>query len=196
MGSVRLESQHDQIALDDFEDLLFERPEHEKWELIDGRVMKSMVGARWEHSDLIHNMYVALSHHLSTTGRPCRIFRESFYLKSAAHNLVAVPDIMVYCGALPPGVNSVDAPIVLIEVVSPGSERRDRLEKRIVYTRLPSLQHYTLVARDRVHVETHTRTPAGWQPQVPLEALDATWALEALGFTMPVAEIYRGVIAA
>ena len=33
------------MDLDDFEEYLADKPEHEKWELIGGRVVKLMVGA-------------------------------------------------------------------------------------------------------------------------------------------------------
>jgi hypothetical protein len=36
----------ERISLDDFEELLLDRPEDEKWELIDGVLVKGMVGAR------------------------------------------------------------------------------------------------------------------------------------------------------
>ncbi|MET3693284.1 hypothetical protein ABID43_002831 [Methylobacterium goesingense] len=34
------------MALDDFEELLADKPRNERWELIGGRVVRMMVGAR------------------------------------------------------------------------------------------------------------------------------------------------------
>ena len=114
------------LSLDDFVDLLFQKPEDEKWELIDGRVIKSMVGARWEHHFIIDNVGLAISNHLKDKNLPCRVFRETFFVRQKQHDLSALPDLMVRCGPLPPGVNAVEDPSILIEVVSPGSEQRDR----------------------------------------------------------------------
>ena len=36
------------MALDDFEELLADQPDGERWELIEGRVVRMMVGARWD----------------------------------------------------------------------------------------------------------------------------------------------------
>jgi hypothetical protein len=38
------------MSLDDFEELLPDKPADEKWGLIGGRVVRMMVGARWEHN--------------------------------------------------------------------------------------------------------------------------------------------------
>lgn len=44
------------MSLDDFEDLLADEPEEERWELICGRVVRMMVGARWEHNLIVGNI--------------------------------------------------------------------------------------------------------------------------------------------
>jgi hypothetical protein len=46
---------HEYMALDDFEELLADKPADERWELIGGRVVRMMVGARWEHNYIIQN---------------------------------------------------------------------------------------------------------------------------------------------
>lgn len=82
------------ISLVDFEEMLLNRPEHEKWELIDGRVVKSMVGARWVHHRIISNVDFALQSHLRGRKAPCHVFRETFYLTQDAADLNALPDLM------------------------------------------------------------------------------------------------------
>jgi Uma2 family endonuclease len=184
----------DRVTLADFEEMLADKPDDEKWELIDGRVYKMMVGAAWEHHFIIDNVGFAVSNHLRAKMLPCRAFRESFYLKKAFDALAALPDVMVRCGPLRPGQTSIDDPLVLFEVVSPGSEARDRMTKRMAYQRLPSLQHYILVERDRVLVDHYVRREDGWHGEPPLETLDATLKIAAIDFTLPVADIYQDVI--
>ena len=48
-------------------------------------------------------------------------------------------------------------PRLIIEVVSPSTERTDRHEKFFAYRRVPSLQEYVLVLQDRIHVEVYRR---------------------------------------
>jgi Uma2 family endonuclease len=186
----------DRITLADFEEMLIDRPEHEKWELIDGTIYKSMVGAAWEHHVIIDNIGLAVSNHLRTKGMPCRVFRESFYLKKAFDELAALPDVMVRCGPLNPGQTSIEDPLILFEVVSKGSQSRDRLTKRVAYQRLPSLQHYILVERDSVMVDHYIRRDDGWHGEPPLTQPNAKLALKAIDFTLLIADIYRDVISA
>ena len=58
------------------------------------------------------------------------------------------PDVLVSCTA--GGHDYYEtAPVLVIEVLSPATERQDRLEKRLAYQRLPSLKEYVLIAQDK-----------------------------------------------
>jgi len=182
------------MSLDDFEEMLADKPAHEKWELINGRVIRGMVGARWEHHVIIDNMGLAVGTHLQNAGLPCRVYRETFFLKERKNDLAALPDLMVRCGKPAPGKTSFNDPLILVEVISPGSEARDRLEKRVAYQQLPTLQTYVLVGRDQPFVEVFERTPSGFTASAPLTTLDAVLLFPAIELEMPLAAIYRDVI--
>jgi Uma2 family endonuclease len=137
------------MALDDFEETLPDKPAHEKWELINGRVNRGKIGTRWEHHVIIDNMGHAIGNHFQNETMPSRVYRETFFLKERIQDLAALPDLMIRCGKPAPGATSFNDPLIVVEVVSPGSEARDRLEKRVAYQQLPSLQTYVLVTRDQ-----------------------------------------------
>jgi Uma2 family endonuclease len=178
------------MDLDDFEDLVLDKPRDEKWELISGRVVRSMVGARLAHHDIVQNVNFALRTHILAKGLPCRTFTETFWLKQRVLQLAAFPDIMVRCGPLDRNAVSVDDPLILIEVVSPSSEDRDHGQKAAAYMRLAGLQHVCFIDRDRVHIEVFDRNEAGWVPRAPIERLDAAFDLAAIEFAMLVADVY------
>ena len=182
------------LSLADFEDMLFDRPEDEKWELINGALVKSMVGARIDHHRIISNLDFALRDHLRKKGGPCEVFRETFFLKEEKDDLAALPDIMVHCGERHQDVTSLNDPIVLVEVISPGSERRDRVSKRAAYEKLPSLQHFVLVERDEPLVELFSRRQDGWHGLPRLERFSDVLELPALDFRISLADIYRDVL--
>lgn len=182
------------VSLDDFEAMLADMPPDGRWELIGGRVVKGMVGARWEHHRIIRRLDYLLQRHFDETGRPCSTFTETFYLKDPALDLSALPDLMVRCGPLPPDATFLSDPIVAVEVLSPGTEQRDRLDKSTQYRLLASLRHYVLVDRDRVRVESTDRTATGWAALGPLTSPDDTLRLGTLDFAVPLAEIYRDAI--
>ncbi len=192
----RLDDQYDYMSLDDFEELLADKPRDEKWELIGGRVVKMMTGARWEHHLIVRNLDYNIYDRLRRAGSPCRVYTEAFRLRERSMDSSMLPDVMVRCGPLPPGVTAWNDPAVLIEVLSDGSVGRDRVEKWRIYQRLPSLQHYVLVERDRPVIEIFDRAGEAWFKQRMIEGLDAILDLSALGVTIPLAEIYRDVLSA
>lgn len=192
----RPSSQYEYMSLDDFEELLPDKPADEKWELIGGRVVRMMVGARWEHNYIIQNLANGIRERLRASGSPCRTLVESFRLRSRPTESSTLPDVIVHCHALEPGAAYLSDPTVLIEVMSEGSKARDRFEKWAVYQLLPSLKHYVLVERDRAHIETFDRVADEWGGVRIFDGLAATLELPAIGVGVPLAEIYRDVIAA
>jgi Uma2 family endonuclease len=189
--------QFEYMSLDDFEELLADKPADERWELIGGRVVRMMVGARWEHHFIIANLSGAMREQFRAKNRPCRVFTETFFMKKKTLEAAMLPDVMVRCGGpLEPGVASVDDPVVLVEVMSHGTQARDRLEKWHVYQKLPSLQHYVLVERDRAYIEVFDRAAAAWTGVRILEGLQAVLDLPAIDVSVPLNQVYLDVLAA
>ncbi|WP_271204997.1 Uma2 family endonuclease [Methylopila jiangsuensis] len=182
------------MSLDDFEELLADKPAHEKWELIGGRVVRMMVGARWEHARIVQNIARHLGNALDAAGSRCQVFAETFFVKQTEMEAATLPDVMVVCGDLAPGATSTDAPVVIFEVMSAGSEARDRLEKWHVYQKLPSLRHYVLVARDHPALEVFDRENGLWSGLRLLNGADDALSLDALGLSLSLSDIYRGVL--
>ena len=188
--------QYDYMDLDDFEELLADMPSDQRWELIGGRVVKMMVGARWQHNFIIQNVAFGLRERFRAEGSPCRTFTETFYLKNRTLKSATLPDVIVRCGPLDRNATSLDDPKVLIEVVSPGSEGRDRVEKWKIYRRLTTLEHYVLVERDEASIDVFDRAGDAWASRRTIEGLGAALALPAVNVSVPLAEIYRDVLSA
>ncbi len=72
---------------------------------------------------------------------------------------------MVACTDRNPDRYTIEAPELILEVLSPSTERIDRSEKFAAYTGLASLQVYVLVHQSRRQVEMFRRS-TGWQPEV------------------------------
>ena len=181
------------MSLDDFEEVLADAPDDERWELIGGRVVRMMVGARWEHNRIISNLASGLDGRFRRAGSPCRTLRETFRLKQEAAGSSLLPDLLVYCSRPAPGATFLTDATVLVEVLSEGTQRRDREDKWAVYQTLPSLKHYVLVTRDRPHVEVIDRDGAEWSGHRIADGLAATLTLPSLAVSLPLAEIYADV---
>ena len=178
------------ISLEDFEEMLADAPEDERWELISGRVVRMMVGARWEHNRVVTNLTVALMNRFRAAGSPCRTLTETFRLKEETPPSSLLPDVLVYCRLPPPEATYLTDATVIIEVLAKGTARRDREDKWAVYQTLPSLQHYVLVTRDSPHVETIDRIDGVWAGHRIADGLAATLALPGLDVEVPLSEVY------
>lgn len=194
MTLIRPVQKQRRIDVADFEEMLLNKPEHEKWELIDGRVIKSMIGARWGHHEIVSNIDFALKGHLRGTGTGYQVFRETFFLKRKVQDLSALPDVMVRCGPISPDTLSVDDPMIIFEVLSPGTEAHDRLVKRLAYQQIPSLHSYILVERDKVFLDVYRRREDGWHGDPPLDNLGNVLRLPEIEFELSLGDIYRGVV--
>ena len=184
------------MSLDDFEELLADAPDDERWELINGRVVRMMVGARWEHNRIINNLAAGLDSRFRASGSSCRTLTETFRLKNEATGASLLPDLLIFCGRPPDGATFLSDATVLIEVMSDGTQRRDREEKWASYQRLPSLKHYALVTRDAPHVEIFDRHGDTWSGLRIADGLEARFELPALDISIPLIEVYADLFEA
>ena len=105
------------------------------------------------------------------------------------------PDLTLVRGAsrfADPAEYNLMNPFFVVEVTSPSSEDRDRLDKMDYYYDVPSIEAYLIVDQHRVFAELHTRENSGWQRQAFTE-LDDVISLAMLNCELPLAEIYRGI---
>lgn len=182
------------VTLEAFDRLAADAPDDERWELVRGRILRMMVGARWEHNRIINNVGYELRRRLDERGSPCRVFLETFRLRSDAEQSSLLPDVIVHCEPLASGATSLARPVVLVEVLSDGSSSRDRKDKLAVYRTLPSLQHYVLVTRDVARIEVLDRRGDRLGEPRLMEGLDAELTLAAINVTLPLRGIYRDVL--
>lgn len=178
------------MDLDDFEEMLADAPEDERWELISGRVVRMPRTTRWEHNIICTNLSGALQARFRPMASPFRILTQTFRLNDEASSSSLLPDVIVYSPKLPPGATFLSDATVVIEVMSKGTARRDREDKWAVYQTLPSLKHYVLVTRDTPHVETIDRIDGVWAGHRIADGVAATLALPGVGVEVPLAEIY------
>jgi Uma2 family endonuclease len=117
-------------------------------------------------------------------------------LEIVAAEAFLYPDIMVVCGALDSVRNRRDAitnPVLIVEVLSPGTESFDRGRKFKLYQMVPSLQEYVLVSQEEPTIETFFKqAPNQWLYTVT-RRLAETLYLHSLEFGIAMGDIYRKV---
>jgi Uma2 family endonuclease len=149
-----------------------------------------MVGRRRTHGRVVSNLNRRLAEALD--GSPCQVFAESMKVQVADDTLL-YPDLFVTCDAADLATDQVfRAPLLVVEVLSPGTQASDRSQKFALYRRLPSLQEYVLVDPDTRRVEA-LRLGAGgtwtFHDMSDGSALEVT----SLGIAVQLSDVFTGV---
>lgn len=147
----------------------------------------AMVGASKQHNLIAGGLYSILRGHLKL---PCRAFISD--VKVRIDDIFYYPDIVVSCTEGDPRAYYESSPILIIEVLSPATEAKDRFEKRVAYQRLTSLREYVLVAQDKMQVEVYRRTDDDWELEQYTD--EDTVQLASVGLKIPITDVYRDVM--
>jgi Uma2 family endonuclease len=159
-------------------------------EYISGKVY-AMAGGSEAHNVLSGNLYAAIRHHFS--GKPCKVFMADMKLRLqiADDDIFYYPDLLVTCDPSDSEKYYKTQPVVLVEVLSPSTERLDRREKFLSYQRLPSLQEYVLVDQEKMLV-TRFRKDNEWKPEHLAQGDSLT--LPSIDFELSLTDIYEDAI--
>lgn len=125
-------------------------------EYVHGRVY-AMSGESRAHNRIASNVFAPTF--AAARGGACRVSFESVRLIAAA-GVEYYPDVMVACGPPPEDPYVETAPCVLVEVLSPSTQRTDRREKGAGYRAIDSLEAYVIVHQPTRRVEWYTRDAA------------------------------------
>jgi Uma2 family endonuclease len=170
-------------TVEDF--LAFEAEEPERYEFVAG-IVRMMTGASAAHSAIKGNIFAELRAALRSG--PCRVDVDD--LKVVTATAVMYPDVLVVCRPLARDDDRVPDPTVIVEILSPTTERHDRIAKWREYQRIGPLQHFVLVEQVERRVEVYSRTETGWA-LASIEPPEDTVSLEAVGARLSLEAIYR-----
>lgn len=168
--------------------LAFERASETKHEYVNGEVFAIAGGTR-EHARLAGALIAALGRGLD--GKPRATFTSDVRVRIEATSRSTYPDVTVVCGKVESSRIDEDAitnPTVLVEVLSPSTEKDDRTDKWAHYRRLPSLREFVLVASEEHRVEVYRREERGWHY---LELTTGALELSSLGISIDIDALYR-----
>jgi Uma2 family endonuclease len=179
--------------------LVYERESPDRHEWLDGLIY-AMAGESPEHSLICANVIAVLNTRLR--GKPCAVYSPNMKVYSrlpkeiGLKGLFSYPDATVVCGQPIFHDQHRDVlvnPQVVIEVLSPTTERYDRGRKFLRYQQNSSLTDYVLVAQDYPSVQHYVRQRKGnWLYSATTE-LTATVFLDSIGCGLPLAEIYERI---
>ena len=165
------------------------------FELVDGQTI-TITNPNQRHEQIAANIGAPLK--LAIDKRGCRTYQGGMRVQLNADmdgTDKTKPDVVVRCGPTPPAAetrNYITDPLVIVEVLSPSTMDVDRGDKLDFYKAIPTLRHIVIAYQDQMRVEHYRRVPEGWETRV-LTHGDDKLTLEAVAFTMPVAQVYFDV---
>lgn len=131
-----------------------------RYELVNGALV-AMNPPATRHAEVVQNIGEALNRQL---GLPCRAFWGGLGIaRSEEDQTWREPDLIVTCTRPQPGFFS--APRLIVEVLSPSTERDDRTTKLDFYETFPSVEAILLVWQDERRVRLRERGPDRWIDQ-------------------------------
>jgi Uma2 family endonuclease len=166
-----------------------EREAEFKSEYYTGEIF-AMSGASRRHNVVTTNITSEIRRQLK--GGSCEVYASDMRVEVSDHHYV-YPDVVVACGEIRFKDGREDTllnPTVIIEVLSPSTEKHDRGLKLREYQTLESLQEYLIVSQDKPHIERYHRQPDGnWLATQAKDMTDEVF-LSSIGCRLPLSEVY------
>lgn len=166
--------------------LAWEERQELKYEF-DGFQPVAMTGGTRAHDLIANNLRGVLADRLR--GTRCRAFGPDVKVEAAGH--IRYPDAGIECGAFDPRATSARDPVLLAEITSESSVRRDLVLKAREYLTLPSVQYYLVLDQDQPLVTVFRRVGAEWAMHSVVAG--ETVRMPEIGVAFTLAEVYEGI---
>jgi Uma2 family endonuclease len=124
--------------------------------------------------------------------RPCNAQIEAGVIRPDRADTYFEADIAASCAAIEPGRQAIKDPFLIVEILSPSTDRHDRRVKLPVYRQIETVQEILLVASDERYAELHRRAGMQWITEI-LRGGESVLALASVGIEIPLAELYDGI---
>ncbi len=159
----------------------------QRYEYWDGEV-RLMAGGSSNHATITLNFAVALDQALSDDAL-CHPYVADKLVRVTPTKTV-IPDVVVSCDNADQGESQIiDAPILVVEVLSRSTEMTDRFVKLALYQAKESIQEIIFISQVIQRVEIFSRSAEGWLYQQ--YGTGQQFLLSSLNTTLEVRQLYR-----
>lgn len=159
-----------------------------RYELIDGQP-RAMASGSPAHTELVARVTTSLA---SRVREPCRVHSGATVRHAAEAWRSFIPDVLVTCEPRQEGQKAIEAPRLIVEVLSPSTAGLDHGEKFDFYRAIPSVEEVLFVASTTRRIEVWRRQNGEWHAQ--LLGKGAMLALIACEGPIAVDEVYGAVL--
>jgi Uma2 family endonuclease len=157
-------------------------------EFING-VVFAMRGPGFRHNFVRTNLAEVLHKHVTPGGRVC-MAEVKLRIRSKDDERYYYPDVFVASDPDDHDPYCRSSASLVVEVLSPSTERIDRFEKFEAYKCIPALLEYGLLTQDAMELELFRRR-TDWQRE--FYQRDNTVTFESVGLTINVSRLYRDI---
>jgi Uma2 family endonuclease len=176
------------MSLDEF--LAWNSPGDSHYELIEG-VPVAMAPPGGPHQVMMIRLGARLESALAK--RPGCIARaQAGIVPQWRRNTYYEADIAVSCRPIEKDWETKE-PILIVEILSPSTEKDDRKVKLSDYRRLPSVREIVLIDAYQVWCEVHRRQPDGRWVVDLLDEVDARLVLDSVGLDVALLDLYANL---
>ncbi len=180
-----------QMSADEYLD--WERMQEYKNEFPSGEIV-AVSGASISHNLINSNLLAETGIFLK--GKSCKIFGSDLRAEVSAKESYFYPDITIVCGELKIAGDKDDMinnPAVIIEILSPSTEKYDAKRKKFFYMQMHSLQEYIMIDSTNVLIDLVRRKKDNtWENELIINK-DSSLTIQTINLTIPLSEIYRDV---
>lgn len=177
------------LSIEEF--LTWDSGDDRRYELIDG-VPVAMAAPSGAHQMIV----ASFAHYLVEALKkrpPCSTRIEPPIAIVNRRDTCHIADLAVTCHPHEPGQQLTPEPLVIIAILSPSTENRDRKVKLPDYRALPTVAEIVLIDQQQLYCEVHRRLDDGrWLTDL-LRHPEARLRLESIGFDQPLSALYAGI---
>ena len=164
-----------------------------KYEYLDG-VARLMSGGSGEHDQIAFNVRAAIGDHFQSG--PCFVRGSDMrVLVSEANRTYVYPDVTISCDVADRrrGNKLLRSPRVVVEVLSPSTEKDDRTIKLQAYQAYPTIQEILFISQFAPHVEVYRRCEDETAWEYTAYGPGSTVELTSVDVYLSMDEIYKRV---
>jgi len=124
--------------------------------------------------------------------RPCNAQIEAGVIRADRADTYFEADIAATCEGNESGRQAIKDPFLIVEILSPSTERHDRRVKLPAYRQIATVQEIVLIASDGLYAELHRRAGGQWITEI-LRVREAAIALTSVGIEVSMSDLYEGI---
>ncbi|MEO6454166.1 MAG: Uma2 family endonuclease [Ginsengibacter sp.] len=173
--------------------LEIDRSSKGKYELHRG-TMITMQGASLNHNRIVSNLIINAGSYLK--GKSCSVFPSDLRTKLKTSDSFVYPDITIVCGEpelMDDHFDTLLNPSVIIEVLSPSTEKYDKGFKFMFYVLIPSVKEYIMIDSTKLYAHISRRqNDDSWKFEEIINPASSV-SINTIDYSISLDDIYADV---